>query len=746
MTGEKNSGTIERAILCTAEKGILMTKKEKQNLQKLIHELSEKIINFETGDVIALSDIMQNIETILPISQTNPILHNLTETMLYICSTELKDEQDSFTKEISQAIDFITEIYESDEKLPEWKTSRALDWVHEHYQPEKNPDVPKPETSSSIEIIADNEQLAGFISDCKDRFSRVEELILLLEDDLENLDHIKELFRVFHTIKGECGFLKLSSLGYLTHNIENLLDLLRSNKMTADSIVIDNLLRGLDFAKDMVQELENHDVVIENKTILDSYIDGLTNLTDSVRPSIGTIMTQKGLITEKEQRQIVKQQAISGFEKRFGEIAVESKYADQNDIKEILSIQKQQVREEKETGYSDHEAKQKQERNDAIIKVRTSKVNYLVDMIGELLISLGQIHQDVPGLAEVRKISKTLQHSSMQLRTESVKILFITVKRIIRDISTKLNKPINAEFIGDDLEIDRLLIESLEEPLMHLVRNSLDHGIESEADRAAAGKSAQGTVKISAERRGNNIIISVSDDGKGLDKEKIIMKAINKGIITEDAVKTMTDAAVYNLIFLPGFSTKDKADLMSGRGVGMDIIKQMVLKSKGRIETYSTPGKGTTFDLVFPLSTAIIDGMIVRTGPNMFIIPIAVIMESLKIKDENISRVRNGTTVLDLRGEIIPMISLASVFKIKNAGPGNMATIVENSNREKFAVISDEILSKNEIVIKTLGARFRDMQGISSGTVLSGGTIGLVLDIDQFILMGIDEIKTSIPQ
>lgn len=334
----------------------------------------------------------------------------------------------------------------------------------------------------------------------------------------------------------------------------------------------------------------------------------------------------------------------------------------------------------------------------------------------------------------------------MQLRTESVKILFITVKRIIRDISTKLNKPINAEFIGDDLEIDRLLIESLEEPLMHLVRNSLDHGIESEADRAAAGKSAQGTVKISAERRGNNIIISVSDDGKGLDKEKIIMKAIDKGIITEDAVKTMTDAAVYNLIFLPGFSTKDKADLMSGRGVGMDIIKQMVLKSKGRIETYSTPGKGTTFDLVFPLSTAIIDGMIVRTGPNMFIIPIAVIMESLKIKDENISRVRNGTTVLDLRGEIIPMISLASVFKIKNAGPGNMATIVENSNREKFAVISDEILSKNEIVIKTLGARFRDMQGISSGTVLSGGTIGLVLDIDQFILMGIDEIKTSIPQ
>ncbi len=724
-----------------------MTKKDKQNLQNLLQAISEQILNFESGDVIALSDIMQNMEKISPASQSDQVLSKLSDVMLYLCAEELKTEHDSFTKDISQSIDFFTETLETGEDLPEWKKNRALDWIRDHSRPEKSEETEKAQAASSPaqEYIADNEQLAGFISDCKDRFSRAEELILMLESDLENLEFIKELFRVFHTIKGECGFLKLASLGFLTHNIENLLDLLRSEKMKTDSVVIDYLLRGLDFAKDMVQELENHDVVIESKTILDSYIDSLTHLTDSVRPSIGSIMTQKGLITEKEQREIIKQQAVTGFEKRFGEIAVENKYADQNDIKEILSMQKQQVKEEKEAVFSDHETKQKQERNDAIIKVRTSKVNYLVDMIGELLISLGQIHNDVPGLAEVRKISKTLQHSSMQLRTESVKILFVTVKRIIRDISTKLNKPINAEFIGDDLEIDRLLIESLEEPLMHLVRNSLDHGIEEEEVRLAAGKPAQGTVKISAERRGNNIVISVSDDGKGLDKERIIKKAVEKGIITEESVSSMTDAAIFNIIFLPGFSTKDKADLLSGRGVGMDIIKQMVLKAKGRIDTFSTPGQGTTFDLIFPLSTAIIDGMIVKTGPNMFIIPIAVIMESLKVKDANISRIRDGTSVLDLRGEIIPMISLASVFEIPGAGSGNMATIVENSNREKFAIMSDEILSKNEIVIKTLGARFRDMKGISSGTVLSGGTIGLVLDVDQFIQMGIDEIKTKIP-
>ena len=726
--------------------------KQNNKIETIVHALSDLLLHFDSGDLIALTEIASTAKELTKECENKPIVHCISESLGILIEAEFKESHSDFVRIASHGIDYFLEAFDAIQtpakmkKFPEWKKNRIAEWV-QSINPAKKAcsdtdanKIEKAETSTKTETIIQSEHLAGFVSDAKDRLTRVEELLLFLEEDFENMDHIKELFRIFHTIKGECGFLKLTSLGTLTHNIENLLDLLRSEKIVITTAIIDLLLRGLDYAKNMLEQIENNNITIETPTIIDSFIETINSYASESRPNIGSIMIQKGLITETEEREILKQQAMTGFKSRFGEIAVENKYVNKSEVDEILSHQKQSSQsDEKKAGYSEAETTHKIERADPIIKVRTSKVNYLVDMIGELLISLGQIQGDFAGLSEVKKISRTLQHSSMQLRTESVKVLFITIKRIIRDISQKLNKQVHATFLGDDLEIDRTLIESLEEPLMHLIRNSLDHGIESEAERLAAGKPGTGELTIVAERRGNNIVISVRDDGRGLNKEGIVEKAIEKGLISEDAVSSMTDTAIYNLIFVPGFSTKKKADLLSGRGVGMDIIKQTVTKSKGRIDTYSIPGKGTTFEMVFPLSTAIIDGMIIRTGKNLFIIPIAVIMESIKIKPEMVSRVRTGTDVLNLRGEVIPMISLASVFDIKEAEKGEIATIVESSNREKYAIICDEVLSKNEIVIKSLGARFRDMKGISSGTVLAGGTIGLVLDIDQFIQLGVDE-------
>ena len=725
-----------------------MAKKTKK-IEEVVYELSDLLLHFDSGDLIGLTDISVKAQELSKECEGKPIIHCISQSLVLLIEKEFKESNSDFVRIASTGVDHFIEANEAIEakkEFPDWKKKRVADWV-QSINPKKkacnNDEKEKISGASKLskaESIIQSEHLAGFVSDAKDRLSRVEELLLLLDEDMGNLDFIKELFRIFHTIKGECGFLKLTTLGSLTHNIENLLDLLRSEKISVTTQVVDLLLRGLDYAKNMLQQIEDNQINIENPTIIDSYVASLNNFTNETRPTIGSIMIQKGLISETEEQEILKQQAISGFKTRFGEIAVENKYVDKKEVDEILIQQKQSLQtDEKQEGYSDQEQAKKIDKGDPIIKVRASKVNYLVDMIGELLISLGQIQGDIAGLSEVKKISRTLQHSSMQLRTESVKVLFITVKRIIRDISLKLNKQVHAHFIGDDLEIDRQLIESLEEPLMHLIRNSLDHGIESEAERLEAGKPAMGELTIAAERRGNNIVISVSDDGKGLNKEDIITKAVEKELISEDAIESMTDTAIYNLIYLPGFSTKKQADLLSGRGVGMDIIKEAVIKSKGRIDTYSEPGKGTTFDMVFPLSTAIIDGMIIRTGKNLFIIPIAVIMESIKIKPEMVNTVRSGTQVLNLRDEVIPMISLASVFDIKEAEKGEIATIVESSNREKYAIVSDEVLSKNEIVIKSLGARFRDMKGISSGTVLAGGTIGLVLDVDQFIQLGIEE-------
>lgn len=734
---------------------------EKNELDTLATKLSEMVISFETGDVIALSDMMEIVEKLQVVS--DELLHSTAEALLSLCKKEIKKEQAGFIKSFSTGIDYYKDILDTEGQVLDWKRQRTIDWIESSKknlntlgsENQKQSSSAKPiEVNLPIQedIIIDMEQFGTFFSDCEERFSRAQELILLLEEDLDNMEYIKELFRVFHTIKGECGFLKLTSLGFLTHNIENLLDLLRSDKVKADARVIEYLLQGLDLSVAMLADIKRGSVIIENKQPLGDYVETLAKFTAQLKPTLGSILVSKGVISEDDKNEIIKEQINNGFNKKFGEVAIEKNIISQENLQQTLQEQQQSqqistnqsiVSESSEKNTNGETTDKKKVKidvgSDQIIKVKTSKVNYLVDMIGELLISMGQIQENSPELASVRKIARQLQYAGMQLRTESVKILFGTIKRIIRDTSNKINKPVLTTFIGEDLEIDRLLIETLEEPLMHLVRNALDHGIETKEEREKLGKTPLGTVTVIAERRGNNIVISVGDDGKGLDREKILSKAISKGLVKSDEAESMTDMNVYKLIFLPGFSTKEKLDYISGRGVGMDIIKQAVNKNKGRIEIVNRPGNGTTFEMFFPLSTAIIDGMVVRTGRNIFIIPISLIIESLQITDENVNKIREDVSVLNLRGSIIPLVSIQRVFGIPDAGPGKMATIVENSNRERFAIISDEIIAKKEVVIKSLGAKFKDFKGISSGTVLSGGTIGLVLDVDQFINLGLED-------
>lgn len=739
---------------------------EKNELDTLATKLSEMAISFESGDVMALSDIMDVVEKLQIVS--DELLHSIVIALLELCKRELKKENAGFVKLFSNGIDYFKDILDTEGVVQDWKKQRALDWIvlskKETVLEEVSSTDDKKQTvvnDARVEIpvqediVIDMEQFGTFFSDCEERFSRAQELILLLEEDLENMEYIQELFRVFHTIKGECGFLKLTSLGFLTHNIENLLDLLRSDKMKADARVIEYLLQGLDLSISMLDDIKKGSVIIENKQPLGDYVETLTRFTTQSKPSLGSILVSKGVISEEDKNEIIKEQINSGFEKKFGEVAIEKNIISQENLQKTLQEQQQTQQNNQKDSVSDEttdkptttqdteKKKVSVEAIDPIIKVKTSKVNYLVDMIGELLISMGQIQENIPELASVRKIARQLQYAGMQLRTESVKMLFGTVKRIIRDTSNKLNKPVLTDYIGEELEIDRLLIENLEEPLMHLVRNALDHGIESQEEREKLGKNPLGTVRVAAERRGNNIVISVGDDGRGLSREKILEKAISKGLVKEEEAESMTDMNVCKLIFLPGFSTKDKVDYISGRGVGMDIIKQAITKNKGRIEIVNHPGNGTTFEMFFPLSTAIIDGMAVRTGKNIFIIPISLIIESLRIKDENVNKIREGVRVLNLRGDIIPLISIEKVFGVPDAGAGQMATIVENSNRERYAIISDEIIAKREIVIKSLGAKFRNFKGISSGTVLAGGTIGLVIDVDQFIELGTEGHPTG---
>ena len=354
-------------------------------------------------------------------------------------------------------------------------------------------------------------------------------------------------------------------------------------------------------------------------------------------------------------------------------------------------------------------------------------------MIGEMLIIENQLDDLDPHTIQLKKISRSIQTSAMELRTVKVKNLFINLKRLTRDAARQLGKTVVVETRGEDLEVDRNLVELLEEPLMHLVRNSVGHGIEGADLRRAAGKPEAGTILVQALRRGNNIVISVRDDGAGLDIEKILDKAAAKGLVAPERRNQVTLAEAQNLIFLPGFSTAEEVNAISGRGVGMDIVKNTVTEARGRIEIKSEPGRFTEFSLIFPLNLAIIYGMVVTCGPTHYILPIANIVETVAIEEGLLQTVEGRSAVLDLRQEIIPVVFLNEFFHGDRAEEKVRFAVVVEAGEQKYALIVDNVLAKREVVIKNLGSQFKGLPGISSAAVLPGGKIGFVVNVEDVV-------------
>ena len=673
-------------------------------VEEILDSITKLIINYTPGDALAAAEIASLIKKGAAACAGCGEAEKICAHLESLASPGAGNNFELPTDELTEGIDLLVSVIEAKEPPSSGKEKQIGDWigkgkpVRQDTPPADRTAGPVPATqveppvSAGEELppAADSDQLNLFFTDCGARFSSAQDLILELEQHPGDTDPVKELFRLFHTIKGECGFLKLPTLGSVAHSIESLLDDIRSDKRSVTKDIVDALLQGLDLSKELIGDLANQAYDDYRAVPAADYCGRLHGIVAGCAPS-GTDRQPCG--------------AANG-------------HIPPQDGTQAAGQTK------------------KQEPDNYIVKVKTEKINYLVDMIGELLIGIGQMNENTAGLPQIRKIARTLQYAGMQLRTESVHALFGTVRRIIRDTSEKVGKPVKTEFVGEDLEIDRTLIESLEEPLMHLIRNALDHGIESAEERMEAGKTPEGNIRIAAERRGNSIVISVGDDGRGLSRAAILRKAVEKGLVKESDAAGMTDAAVNDLIFISGFSTNDKVNLISGRGVGMDIVKEAVAKAKGRIITESRPGKGTTFSLCFPLSTAIIDGMLIRTGVNIFIIPIASVVESLKVQDGQIHRVAEGVNVLNIRGRMIPVIRISDIFLIEGHGRGQIATVVENDKHEQYALLSDEIIAKKEVVIKGLGSYFKNLKGISSGTVLAGGSVGFVLDIDELIEIG----------
>lgn len=377
------------------------------------------------------------------------------------------------------------------------------------------------------------------------------------------------------------------------------------------------------------------------------------------------------------------------------------------------------------------------------IRVDLEKVDRLVNMVGELVITEAMLRaqtRDFPverfaglirGIDELSQHTRELQEAVMSVRMQPVKSIFSRMPRIVRDISAQLGKDIRLEMAGENTEVDKTVIEQLSDPLMHMIRNSCDHGIETPEVRSGKGKPPQGTIHLSANHRGGRIIIEIRDNGAGINRERVLAKARDKGLVPADSVPSNDE--IDNMIFMAGFSTAEKVTNVSGRGVGMDVVKRNIEGMGGTVRVSNDPGKGSLFTVSLPLTLAILDGMIVRVGMENYIIPITSIIETLRPRAEDVRRVEGHSDVINVRGEFVSVVYLHRVFRIRDAedDPCKALIVLVESGQQKMGLVVDELIGQQQVVIKSLEANADPVEGISGATILGDGRVSLILEIND---------------
>lgn len=639
-------------------------------VDQILPALTKSIIGYEEGDILLQSEWMDSLRAIKQSWTQDGAGLGLLDGLIDLVKQNMgSGPLAGYVENLSQGMELVEALHA--QEIPSGSAAeRVLRFLSQLGGP-------------GSEAAEAPEHLNTFLTDATERLSRAQELILLLEKNPGDTETIHELFRIFHTIKGECGFLKIPLFAELTHNIEDLLDRMRTQQVHPDTRVTDLLLEGIDHSEAMIRDLSKGTGIQFTRASLEAFAARLA---------------QGG-----------------GF-----------------------GVTKKKASPDQETGGAD--AARVQRKAEDIVRVKAAKVTNLVDMIGELINTIGQVQENSPMFTQIRKITRELQQSAMELKTDSARNLLGKIQRSVRDLSKKLDKHIRVEVFGEDLEIDRNLLERLEEPLLHIIRNSVDHGLEPGELRVAAGKPAEGLIRVGARRRGNHIEVSVFDDGKGLDRKRILAKAEEKGLISPAEKARIEDREIHDLIFLDGFSTADAVGYVSGRGVGMGVVKSVVSAAKGRIFVDSEEGRFTRFTLLFPLSMAIVDGVVVRCGRQPYVLPVASVVEVILLEAGKTDMIGRGGRVFHFRDETIPVISLRLVLDGCDEGRSPEAgVIVEASDKKKFLFPVDEVLAKKEVVIKSLGPQFSNLRGISAGTVVAGGGLGLVLDVDELVLLSQDQ-------
>jgi two-component system chemotaxis sensor kinase CheA len=592
----------------------------------------------------------------------------------------------------------------------------GLAWIQEalerFYSAQPEASQKKPAVANALS--EDTELVSDFILEAREHLANIEVQLLALEQNPGEVEPIHSVFRGFHTIKGLAGFLEFSAMQAVAHEVETLLDRARNGELVVTGAVIDGALAGKDYLGREIQRIE-----VELRGGAASAPQENAALVKSLRALLGT--------------------------DTGGTCAGETATPANSDLRALAQAVSTPVEAAPTGAASPPEVRAEKKASTNVesksVKVDTGKLDFLVDMVGEMVIAESMVRHSpelaglsnsklLRSLAQLGRITNEVQKTAMSMRMVPVGQLFQKMARLVRDLSRKHNKQVDLQTAGEETELDRNIVEELADPLMHMVRNAIDHGIETPDARRAAGKSPIARVTLRAFHQAGFISIEISDDGRGLNRDKIVAKAREKGLI--DSTDHLSDSEIFNLIFEPGFSTADKVTDISGRGVGMDVVRKKIQQLRGRVEIQSVAGQGTTFLLKLPLTLAIIEGLVVGVGKERYIVPVFAVKEMLRPTEETMFTVENREEMALVRGRLYPVVRLYKRFQVAPRSEDLTASvlIIAESEGKDFCLMVDDVLGKQEVVIKSLGESLRNISGVAGGAILGDGRVGLILDME----------------
>ncbi|SOY58445.1 chemotactic sensory histidine kinase (soluble) [Cupriavidus taiwanensis] len=656
-----------------------------------------------------------------------------------------------------------------------------------------------------------------FFEEAEELLVEMEQLLLGLDIEAPDAEHLNAIFRAAHSIKGGAATFGFAALTETTHIFENLLDRTRRQELALTRTIIDTFLETKDVLQDqlnayrngtepdpetlkricavlqqLAQEAAGHDaapapvaapapapvaaaapaagglkirlikVSASDQALLREELANLGEITGqqetngelvvwlNTQCSADDIIAVCCFVIDVDQ--IVIEAAADAPEAAPAQVAAPAPAPAPVAVAPAPAPAAPAAREKAKTAPAPAPA-----HGEGSIRVPTEKVDQIINLVGELVITQSMLAQTASsldpvlfdrlfsGMGQLERNARDLQEAVMSIRMMPMDYVFSRFPRLVRDLASKLGKQIDLVTYGKATELDKSLIERIIDPLTHLVRNSLDHGIETPDKRVAAGKDATGQLILSAQHHGGNIVIEVSDDGGGLNRERILAKAIQNGLPVSE---TITDEEVWQLIFAPGFSTAEVVTDVSGRGVGMDVVKRNIQEMGGHVQISSRPGLGTTIRIVLPLTLAILDGMSVKVGEETFILPLNCVMESLQPKAEDVHTAANSDRVMHVRGEYLPLLEMHRVFNVAGAlqEPTQGIAVILQAEGKRFALLVDQLIGQHQVVLKNLETNYRKVPCISAATILGDGSVALIVDVGALQRTGVRRQEPALAQ